>query len=168
MVQSHLRRSVLAAVLAVGLGGAIFSLGACTALDPKADKTAREAYAHYAKGEDDALYAMLEPGQPRADFDASIKMMHTLTPPGPAPEGKATSWNTFAGTNGVTVTLAHVYSYPDRDVTATTVLAQNGDRWLVRSFNVNVRMKAAPTASTDASAGNKPAVKDAVPAKPKS
>jgi hypothetical protein len=148
------RTTALRAALISLLTGLALGLSACVATDPQADKTARAAYAHLAKGEDDQLISMMDPSERGPDTAANLKLVHTLVPPGPPPEGKQTAWSSYAGTSGASTTLTHEYSYPDRDVIMTTTMTKSGNppKWVVKGFNVNVRMKTAP-----ADAAKKPA-----------
>ena len=144
-------------------GALLFALAGCGATDPQADKTARAAYAHIARGEDGAFVAMMVPGEAADNARANMSMIHQLVPPGPPPEGKATAWYVNAGTNGATTTLTHVYSYSDRDVSVQTTLVQAGDppKWEVYRININTNMKAAggPPPSNVAPAANAAPIK---------
>lgn len=153
------------AACALTAGALLFGVAACGGgqNDPAADKTARDAYAHIARGEDKAFIDMMVPGEPADNARANIGMIHQLVPPGRPPEGKASGWSVYAGTSGTTTTLTHVYSYSDRDVSVQTTLIQVGDppKWRVYRINIYTNMKAPP-----APANGAPATNAAAPGKP--
>jgi hypothetical protein len=127
------------------------SLSGCNALkmDPVADTTARLAYEHLAKGEDEALQNMFEPAQRGPQMGPAFAQMRSFLPPGQPDKFEATGWNNNASTGeGVTTTLTHTYTYGAKLVTATTLLARNGkEAWWVRGMNVKLSF---PTAAEGA------------------
>jgi hypothetical protein len=155
-------KSLTRGAFVLAAGAFLISVAGCGANDPEADKTARAAYGHFARGEDAAFVAMMEPGAAADSARANLAMLRQLVPPGPPPEGQAAGWSTYAGTSGVTTTLTHVYSSSDRDVTAKTTLIKQGDppKWRVRAFNINVQLKAGAVPPVVAP-GAKPADKSA-------
>ncbi|MFN3523469.1 MAG: hypothetical protein ACK4YQ_14575 [Phenylobacterium sp.] len=132
------RRRAIGALLA---GAGLAPLAACKlpSADPQAEAAAKSAYAHFWRGEDEALQAMLVPQLRNPQTMAALEGLRTLTPVGPPTAATLVEWRSFFGEGGRQITLSHRYDYADASVTATTVLVpgEAKDEWLIQTFNLN-------------------------------
>lgn len=122
----------------ISLGIAALALAGCGSQpDPEAEETARTAYQHLIRGEDEALEAMVDPQVRNPRNMAAYADMRARIPPGGWLEVRTVGWRSLPGTHGRVVTLRQAYDYGRQTVTVSAELVPNDESgWMLRVFNV--------------------------------
>lgn len=145
----------------IGAGLAAALLAACSFPKPdeSADKAARLAYEQLRNAQYPALEARLDPKQNITGAGAVFAQLHGLLPPGEPTSSKQISWNSYSGTGGSRLTLVHVYTYPEAEVTATTVLTPGAAKgqWLIAGLHVTRGLASNPVPMPGPAAAPAPA-----------
>lgn len=132
-----------------GILGAAALLAGCNyhatinANDPALNAEAEQHFKDIAASRDDAVVRRMSSENSADQVRAQLPMLRSMIPAGETPDPEFVGAEKTTSNEGQFYSLRQTYPYPDRTALVDTTFKKEGEEWMVRSFNINVRMRPA-------------------------